>query len=180
MSYSLSPNDQELVEQCLGNDRVAQHQLFEKYKDAMYTILVRMLNDESAATDALQETFIAVFKSLPSFRKESTLGAWIKTIAVRAGIAQQRKSPPEPHLDVTALDETEPIVWSDELTSEALEKAIADLPTGYRTSFILIEIEGYSHKEVASMMNISEGTSKSQLYHAKRSLQKTLKDYRYQ
>jgi len=179
LSYPVPQEEKELVEQCLENNRVAQRQLFLKYKDAMYTILLRMLNDQDEATDALQETFIAVFKSLKSYKFESTLGAWVKTIAVRMGIGKQRK---RSKLYVEPIDQIadEPVVWPDDMTSEVLESAIARLSDGYRTIFLLIEVEGYTHKETAQMLCISEGTSKSQLYHAKKLLQKFLEGYQYE
>ena len=70
--------------------------------------------------------------------------------------------------------------WGNHLDAEYLEKAILELPEGYRTIFILIEVEGYSHKEVAEMLNISVGTSKSQLFYSKKRLRKTLKNYGYE
>ena len=145
----------------------------------MYTILFRMLNDESEASDALQETFVAVFRGLDAFRFQSALGAWIKTIAIRTGIAHQKKQRSLYHTSVNDLRENEPIVWPDNLTAETLDRAMSKLPPGYRTVFLLVEVEGYTHKEVAEMLGISDGTSKSQLYHAKRFLQNELKDYRY-
>jgi len=179
LSYPISTDEQELIDRCLKKDRIAQHQLYMKYKDAMFTILFRILNDREEASDALQDTFISVFKGLHQFKFQSTLGAWIKTITVRTGISKQKKLVRMNSEGLENIENSEPIAWSDGLTTEALEKAIAALPDGYRTSFLLIEVEGYSHKEVAKMMNKSEGTSKSQLFHAKKALQKILKDYRF-
>jgi RNA polymerase sigma-70 factor (ECF subfamily) len=179
VEYPIAAAEQELVAQCRRQDRQAQKTLFLKYKDAMYTILCRMLNDEDEATDALQETFIAVFEGLGSYKAKSTLGAWIKTIAVRKGIARQKKRMAA--LATEAIEEVsaEPITWPDGMTSEALEAAIRKLSDGYRNVFLLIEVEGYAHREVSEMLGISEGTSKSQLYHAKKALQKMLEEYRY-
>lgn len=148
------------------------------YKDAMYTILLRMLNDQEEATDALQEAFINVFNSIGSYNFQSAIGAWIRTITVRKGIEYQRRS----NRLVTVQLETQeegPVIWPQHMTSEALELALAKLTTGYRTVFLLIEVEGYTHKEVGNMLGISEGTSKSQLYHAKKALQKLLEGYQY-
>jgi len=146
----------------------------------MYTILYRILNDKEEAADALQETFISVFRGLEKFRFQSTLGAWIKTIAVRNGIARQKKQIKLYEAGLESLKDEEPVIWPDGLTAETLERAIAALPDGYRTSFVLIEVEGYTHKEVAKMLDKSEGTSKSQLFHAKKALQKMLKAYQFE
>lgn len=143
----------------------------------MYTLLFRMLDDEDDAADALQEAFIEVFKSLPGYAGKSSLGAWIKTIVVRCGLAKQRKT-----LGLQPLEELEddalPVQWDENLTGEYLDWAIRQLPEGYRNVFLLIEVEGYSHREVSETLRIAEGTSKSQLYQAKRQLQRLLREFR--
>jgi len=164
-------HDKQLINKCLENNRLAQNELFEKYYKAMFTIALRIVRDEDATYDVVQETFINVFNNLHQFRFISTLGAWIKTILVREALRKIRPSFPETGQASAPL---EPIVWPDDLAGDYLQKAIMELPDGFRLVFTLIEIEGYSHKEAARLMNISEGTSKSQLYYAKRSLQKKL------
>ncbi|MDP5171191.1 MAG: RNA polymerase sigma factor [Bacteroidia bacterium] len=167
------PEEQRLVSLCLVQDRLAQKALYDRYKDAMFTLSLRVLNDEELAQDALQESFLAVFSSIDRFRGESTLGAWIKTIVVRTAYRKLRKEQ-HPTEELSHEKEGELIDWGDYLEAEYLEKAIASLPAGYRSVFVLIEVEGYAHKEVADMLGISVGTSKSQLYHAKRYLQRIL------
>lgn len=144
----------------------------------MYTILLRMLNNTEEATDALQESFINVFNGISSYRFQSSIGAWIKTIVIRKGIEFQRKIK---RLNMEQIEAVEngPVVWPDHMTSESLELALSKLTPGYRTVFLLIEVEGYTHKEVGGMLGISEGTSKSQLFHAKKALQKLLEGYQY-
>ncbi len=171
----IRPDEVSLIHSCLQQDRKAQRNLYEKYKNGMFTVAFRMLNDRDDAHDVLQEAFIQVFRDLAKFQQRSTLGAWIKTIVVRCALKKIKKQ--KPILPLEAKHDR-PIVWSDELTGEYLDKAIRALPDGYRSVFVMIEVEGYSHKEVAHMLGIKEGTSKSQLYHAKRQLQKLLADLR--
>lgn len=166
----------ELVEGCISNDRKSQKRLYYKYCNAMYTIALRILKDEDDASDALQEAFIQVFKDIKTFRRESTIGAWIKTIVIRSSLRKIKKNVFEEINDNTL---NIPDQQSCALTGEYIEKQIMSLPTGYRTVFLLIEVEGYSHKEVAEILNISEGTSKSQLFYAKRQLRALLKDLVY-
>jgi RNA polymerase sigma-70 factor (ECF subfamily) len=100
------------------------------------------------------------------------LGAWIKTIVVRTALSKIKK---EQH--TASLDQVPPdisISWSHRLDAEYLEKAILALPTGYRTVFVLIEVEGYGHQDVADLLGITVGTSKSQLFYAKKRLRETL------
>ena len=141
----------------------------------MFTIAYRIVNDYDIANDALQEAFIQIFRDIKQFRGDSTLGAWIKTIVVRTAIRKFKKEAMFSQFGVHQNGEN--ISWPGEMTGEDLEKAILSLADGCRTIFLLIEVEGYKHKEVAEMLNISEGTSKSQLHYAKKQLQVLLKDY---
>ncbi len=177
MDFKLDKYEEELLSGCLDNKPEMQKALYDRYKDAMYTICYRMMNDDDEAHDVLQDGFIEVFKSLSKFKKQSTLGAWIKTIVVRAALAKIKKQRETVVLHHEQHDQ--PIIWDENLTGEYLEKGIKELPTGYRAVFTLIEVEGYSHKEVANMLDISEGTSKSQLYHSKKMLQGKLKELMY-
>jgi RNA polymerase sigma factor (sigma-70 family) len=158
---------------CLAQDRQAQYRLYQQYKTAMFSSALRIVGDRALAQDALQEAFIDVFQNLATFKQQSTLGAWIKTIVVRRALRTLRH---EQRMEVYDQERhPEPLVaWHDNLTGEALEKAIGELPAGYRAVFCLVEVEGYSHREVAELLGTSEGTSKSQLYHAKRVLQRKL------
>lgn len=170
-----NPSDEiELIAACIRQERVAQKHLYEKYCKAMYTVTYRILNDYDNSNDALQEAFIEVFKNISSFRNESTLKTWIKAIVVRKAInklkGESRFQPLESIVNTVVYD------WKDGFTAEYLNQAILSLPDGARVVFTLIEVEGYSHKEVANLLNISEGTSKSQLYYSKQLLQKKIKE----
>jgi RNA polymerase sigma-70 factor (ECF subfamily) len=164
--------ERDLVTRCLSGDRQAQRQLYDRYKDAMYTLCYRISNDHEQAADALQEAFIGVFRGLPAYRYASTLGAWIRTIVVRTAYKKLRREVSHEPLETASGHET--LDWGVHLDAEILEKAIQSLPAGYRAVFVLIEVEGYSHKEAAELLGISVGTSKSQLYYAKRQLQQKL------
>lgn len=171
--FSLPAAEQALLEGCLAEDRRAQRALYDRYKDAMYTLAYRITGDFDLAEDVLQEAFLGVFRGIAGFRGASTLGAWIKTILVRTAYKHLRR---QRHLaPLSELPEEGPIDWGTHLEVEYLEQAIQALPPGYRSVFVLIEVEGYSHKEVAALLGISVGTSKSQLYYAKRHLQRQLK-----
>lgn len=141
----------------------------------MFTIAYRIVNDYDIANDVLQEAFIQIFKDIKQFRGDSTIGAWIKTIVVRTAIRKFKKE--VSYSQLGAHQNGENISWPEEMKGEDLEKAILSLADGCRTIFLLIEVEGYKHKEVAELLNISEGTSKSQLYYAKKQLRVLLKDY---
>ncbi len=171
-------NEKALVKQCISQNRAAQRQLFLDYKDAMFTVLYRLLGNVEEAEEALQDGFIKIFNSISSFEGKSTIGAWMKTIFIREALQRLRK-PDFLATEISSADDITVLTFDDSLTGEVLENAILTLEDGYRTIFLLVEVEGFKHKEVAKMLNISEGTSKSQLARAKTKLRKYLTDLGY-
>lgn len=167
--------EDQLIEGCRKNKRKYQKRLYEQYCDAMYTVAFRMVNDTDLASDVLQEAFIQVFRDIDQFRGDASIGAWIKTIVVRSALKKLKSETWT--LPLEDSTNGEPVEWPDQMLGQDLEKAILSLPAGYRSIFLLVEVEGYKHKEVAEMLGISEGTSKSQLFYAKKQLQKILKDF---
>ncbi len=170
------PVEKDLVDRCRDSTqpadrRTAQRLLYEGYKRAMFTTAFRILNDHDHANDALQDAFVEVFKSLDQFVFRSTLGAWIKTIVVRQALRKQQLEGRFLTLDETH-DQSAP--FRDTITGAELDAAIRTLPDGARTIFLLVEVEGYAHKEVAQMLGVSEGTSKSQVSYAKKLLRQRL------
>lgn len=169
----MKEEEQRLLAGCLEGNPQAQKKLYDRYKDAMFTLSYRICNDFELAQDSLQEGFVGVFRGMKNFRKESSLGAWIKTIIVRTAYKKCKKEKLTQPLDDDIGDSL--IDWGGQnLDVEYLEKAIQSLPSGYRSVFVLIEVEGYAHKDVADILGISVGTSKSQLFYAKRQLRKQL------
>ena len=165
--------ERDLIQQCLANDRNAQRQLYERYKNAMYTLAYRVTGDFDTAAEVLQDAFLQVFRHIADFQGKSTLGAWIKTIVVRMALSELRRR----RVRFESLEpshETGNVDWGTALDVEYLERAIQALPGGYRAVFVLAEVEGFSHKEIGDMLGISEGTSKSQLFYAKKRLRETL------
>ncbi len=163
----------ELIAACKKNDRIAQRTLYDKYKRAMYTLAYRLTGNFDDADDVLQDAFIDIFRNLQNFRGESTIGAWIKTIVIRKAYKKIKGSVmPENIEDYQNVVIT---LSHEKIDAEYLEKAILSLPDGYRTVFLMLEIEGYTHKEVSEVLGITEGTSKSQLFYAKKRLREMLK-----
>ncbi len=170
-------DENKLIKQCLENNRRAQQLLFNQYKDAMYTLAYRITGNHNDAEDTLQEGFLNTFLKLDTYKGESTLGAWIKTIMVRTAIKKSKAQ--FVYEDIENYNREGELMIDDSLSGKAIEEAILNLNKGYRTVFILSEVEGYKHKEIAEVLKISEGTSKSQLFHAKKQLRKVLNDYQY-
>lgn len=169
-------SEKTLIQGCIHQDRRYQKLLYERYCQAMFTIAVRLCNHYEDAEDVLQEAFIEVFRNIHQFRQESTIGAWIKKIVVRCAVKKAKKhSKYSEYEDIDLATEENADVWKvQETDMEYLEKCILSLPEKSRQVFVLAEIEGYAHEEIAQILNISTGTSKSQLHYAKQLLRQKL------
>ena len=176
----------DIVEACKRGDRKAQFELYKLYSKAMYNICMRMLGSAENAEDALQNSFVDVFSKLDSFRFESSIGAWIKRIVINNCINQIKKR----RLDFAELNDnlhfvadennTSTTAYSDEvLNVELIQKAIMQLPEGYRVVFSLYAMEGYDHEEIGEILGVTEATSKSQYSRAKAKLRQILQSPRH-
>ena len=170
---------QEVVEACKKGDRQAQFQLYKMYGKGMYNICRRMLGNAEDAEDVLQLAFVDVFRRLDQFRQESTIGAWIKRIVVNRCLdhLRKRKVVIESFDDqVHDLPQAASPGASSELSYSVddIQRAVYDLPDGYRVVLTLYLFEGYDHEEISEILDISVSTSKSQYHRAKRKLRETL------
>lgn len=161
--------DKELIEGCANGNRASQRALYERYCKKMLVVCQRYAKSSQEAEDILQEGFIKVFKAIKNFRFESKLDTWITRIMINTALNSQRqKLYLFPMVDVTEvqLPEREEVSLSGFHLAELI-KMIQSLPDGCRVVFNLFAIEGYTHKEIAAMLGVSEGTSKSQFNRAK-------------
>lgn len=168
--------EQQLIKKCQKGDRKAFQSLYESYAPYVYTVCRRynILDDNCA--DMMQEIFVEIFNSLNRFdESKGTFKTWIRTITVHKILAGRRKH----RLQVVHLDEayqgeqTENEAIAN-LSKEDLMKLMEGMPDGYRTIFNLYAIDGYSHQEIAELLNIKAETSRSQLLRAKNWLKKNL------
>lgn len=174
----------EIVDGCIRGKRKFQKRLFEKYYGKMMAICYRYAKDSDEAQDMVQNGFIKVFKKLDVYNFEGSLEGWIRRIMVNTAIDQIRKNKRNPFLiedeeRVQNVEEDVPFsVEEDEyytkLKAETAIKAISDLSPAYRMVFNMYVIEGFTHKEIAEYLGISEGTSKSNLAKAKQKLRTQL------
>lgn len=167
----------QLIQACLQNDRNAQRKLYNAYAGRMLVVCNRYVQSQAEAEDILQEAFIKIFQNLDKFRAESTLGAWIKRIVVNTAINQIRSQ--QHFQDMGDVQDYENHISDYQSGIEGIHfkellEMIQKLPKGCQTVFNLFAIEGYKHNEIAEMLNITEGTSKSQYSRAKAILQSIL------
>jgi len=168
-------SEADIIKACLKSDRAAQKALYDRYKTRMYTLAYRITGNFEDANDVLQESFLLLFRKLHTFKGEAKLSSWIHTIIARAAI---RKIKGKIYFeDIESADTSTIIDWGASIDIDYLEKAIANLPEGYRTIFTLYEIEGFKHREIAELIDISENTSKSQLFKAKKMLRENLEKF---
>lgn len=170
-------NEDKLVKDCLNGSRKAHSRLYRLYKDRMFGVCLRYASSESEANDMLQEGFIRVFQGLHQFRNDSPLYYWIKRVIINAALGYLRKykakaEHEQPLDDHAAEIRMEP--GEDENADELLWH-IQKLPVELRSVFNLYTIEGYAHKEIAEMLDISEANSKIRLMRARQALQQKLK-----
>ncbi|MGZ5245102.1 MAG: RNA polymerase sigma factor [Bacteroidia bacterium] len=176
MSYAPHPEEMQLVQRCLQGDAKAQQKLFELFYGKMLAVCLRYTQNREEAKDMLQDGFMKVFQKLDQFTFTAPLDAWVRRIMVNTAIDHYRKNAAEPVAkDIeTAYDLYEENDVIADMGHADLLDCLHDLPAGYRMVFNMYVIEGYSHKEIAEAMNVSEGTSKSQLSKARAYLQKII------
>jgi len=171
-----SKTQEELLEACRKGDRKAQSDLYEKYSGLMFSVCRRYINEPEAAEDVLVCGFMKVFTKIDQFKSGGSFEGWIRRIMVNESLSYIRKNKSLYMQVEIEKAEREPDYSQlyDHLEEEDLLKMIARLPAGYRTVFNLYSIEGFSHKEIAEQLGITENTSKSQLSRARAHLQKLL------
>jgi RNA polymerase sigma-70 factor (ECF subfamily) len=171
-----------IVNDCKLNKAKAQMQLYDSYCEAMFTIAKRYVKDNFIAEDIMQEAFIKVFKNINTFKGEVTIGSWIKKIVINQCIDYLKKK----KIELVSIEEKELQLadsndWkvNNELDVATITNTINNLPEKYKVVLNLYLIEGYDHKEIAQVLNITEINSRSQLMRGKNKLKSELKQYNY-
>ena len=178
VSATTVPLASELVKRAQEGDSDAFAALFHTHKARIYSVCLRMTNNAAEAEDLTQDAFLQVFRKIASFRGDSAFSTWLHRISVNTVLMHfRKKSLCQVSLDEPYSNEDGAKVRREFGTRDndlagcvdriALARAMKDLPPGYRTIFLLHEVEGYEHKEIAEMLGCSVGNSKSQLHKAK-------------
>jgi RNA polymerase sigma factor (sigma-70 family) len=168
--------DKDLIEGCKKHDRHAQRFLYEHFSGKMFGLCCRYIKDKMEAEDVLVTSFTKIFDRIEQFKGEGSFEGWIRRIVVNESLSYLRKNK-SMYLETdieAAHREPDYASLENQLEAEDLLKMISALPTGYRIVFNMYAVDGYSHKEIAEQLGISENTSKSQLSRARVALQKVL------
>lgn len=171
----LHKNETKLIQRAAKQNREAQHVLYELHSPKMLSVCRYYIKDVQQAEEVMLNGFFKVFKYLSNFKNEGSFEGWIRRIMVREAISylRQKKSIEfATEDDYLEHDSFNNINTNIELAE--IQQVIDGLPEGYRMVFVMYAIEGYKHNEIAELLNISEGTSKSQLFKARQMLQKRI------
>ena len=176
IALPLNLEEKDLIEACIRKERWAQKLLYEEYYSKMMGVCLRYANSEDAALDILHEGFIKVFKNIGKYQAGTSLGAWIRRIMVNTSIDYYRKSIRRRTEDIEqAYDISVDVADAvSQCTEKEILEAVQQLSPAYRAIFNLYVIEGYSHKEIATMLDITESTSRSNLVKARAKLKEIL------
>jgi RNA polymerase sigma-70 factor, ECF subfamily len=173
--------DLELARRCREGDAKAFEELYRAHAGRLYNLVFRMAGSAQEAEDLLQDVFLHAHRKLGSFRGESSLGTWLYRLAVNQCLdflrgRQNRTSRATSSLDDEGAEEPAAALPKvpTAISRIDLERAIARLPEGCRTAFVLHDVEGFEHNEVARLLGVSEGTSKSQVHKARSKLRAML------
>ncbi len=164
-------NEEKLIIRAIQNNREAQHLLFKLYAPKMLSVCRYYIKDIQFAEDAMLKGFFKVFSNLNKFQNNGSFEGWIRKIMIRESISFLRKQKKIEFVYEEVFPiETSNTIYSDMEVAQ-IQQLIDELPSGYKIVFVMFVIEGYKHQEISKMLQITEGTSKSQLFKARKMLQ---------
>lgn len=166
--------EEELIQACIEGNQRACKELFEQNKAWLYAICLRYHKNVVDAQDSLQESFITIYRNLHSFISQGSFKGWMRKVTIRCILSSFRKNNKFIESGFESTTEPADISMLHSLDKEELTFLIERLPAGRKQIFVAHAIDGLSHKEIAEMLKISEGTSKSQFFHARRELREAL------
>lgn len=167
-----------LIQQVIKGKTKAQNEFYDTYSPLVMGVCIRYLGNTDLADDVFQESFIKVFNSLEKLKDENAIHGWIKRIVVNTALDHINPKSINVELDIAHQELADDFYCDllDRMSEESILRIIYKLPVGYQAIFNLNVIDGFSHKEIADKLNITESTSRSQLTHAKRLLRKYLNE----
>lgn len=172
----MNPEEKDMIEGCINGKRSCQKQLYDRFASKMLGVCMRYAKDRAEAEDMLQEGFIKVFHNISRFKDEGSFEGWVRRIMVFTAINfyKHRARKFQEDLDQSGYDAPFDDNVIEKISAKEIIALVQQLPEGYRLIFNLYAVEGYTHKEIADMLNIAVGTSKSQYARARSSMQQLL------
>lgn len=169
--------EETLIKKCASGNSLAQKAFYDKFAGKMMGVCLRYTNGYEEAQDVLQDGFIKIFNHLPDYQQKGSLEGWVRRIIVNTALDHYRKN--KKYIKDVSVDDVDYMLEKKEFIVESLQaedllKIIHQLPAGYKMVFNLFAIEGYSHKEIAQQLDITESTSKSQYSRARKLLREII------
>ena len=167
----------ELITKCTKRDAKAQEQLYRRYANTLFSVSLKYARNYTEAEDILQDGFITIFDKIGQFKNKGSFEGWLKRIVINTALQRYRKQRVFNIVNEEQLEQEDVLVDEDDVSLQFLLKIVQELPDRYRLVFNLYALDGYSHKEIANMLEISEGTSKSNLARARMILKQKVEDF---
>lgn len=164
----------QLVAQCKQQDRKAQERLYHQFSGKFFTLCLKYSSSYEQAKDNLQEGFLKIFENISQFRGKGTFEGWMTRIIINTSLKEYQKKPVFLSVKEEITEEPEVEIEDEELSVDFLIQIIQELPDRYRLVFNLYAMDGYTHKEISELLNISIGTSKSNLARARLKLKEKI------
>lgn len=168
---------EQLIQKCKKNDTKAQSEIYKLYSSKLFSICLKYSRSYAEAEDNLQESFMTIFDKIVQYKEKGSFEGWIKRITVNTVLQRYREKSVINLVYEDIKDTNEVLIEDEGLPLDFLLKIIQELPDRYRLVFNLYALDGYSHKEIAAMLNITVGTSKSNLSRAKQLLKDQIENY---
>lgn len=164
----------QLIKKCKKQDPRAQEQLYKLFGSKLFSLCLKYSNNYASAEDTLQDSFITIFNKIEQYKNQGSFEGWLKRITINTALQKFRKQKVFEIVGEEQIEDVEVDVNEDEISLDFLLSTIQELPDRYRLVFNLYVLDGYSHKEIASMLEISVGTSKSNLARARNILKEKI------
>ena len=168
----------QLIENCRINDTKAQGELYKLFSSKLFSICLKYSRNYAEAEDNLQDAFLTIFNKIEQYKSKGSFEGWLKRITINTVLQRYRNEKVFDIINENVADEVELEIDEDHISLDYLLKIIQELPDRYRLVFNLYVLDGYSHKEIAEMLNINIGTSKSNLARGRQILKETIEDYK--
>lgn len=174
--FNLSLN--QLIENCKTDDTKAQGELYRLFSSKLFSVCLKYSRNRAEAEDNLQDAFLTIFKKIEQFKNKGSFEGWLKRITINTVLQQYRNEKVFDIINENIIEDVELDVDEDIVSIDYLLQIIQELPDRYRLVFNLYVLDGYSHKDIADMLDINIGTSKSNLARARQSLKETIENYK--
>ncbi|MBT8259813.1 MAG: RNA polymerase sigma factor [Bacteroidia bacterium] len=168
----------QLIQKCQKNDTKAQSELYKLYSSKLFAICLKYSRNHAEAQDNLHDAFMSIFNKIHQFKYRGSFEGWLKRIVINTALQRYRKKGVLEIVNEELIEDVNVVIENDEVNIDFLLKCIQELPDRYRLVFNLYVLDGYSHKEVAEMLKITTGTTKSNLARARMILRDKIEKYK--